>query len=188
MTSTSAAVRASARAANKPPKPQPTITIRARPAPCNAPLRIHGPPTDVGTIIGYSSSGSAAAPAQTLHPRLAQRHGLGGPEGARLEAPGEPQAIQQRGEPDGGESQVGPRGARTESPTAAAWRARLRQPLAEHPAQQAHVAAIGLTLHALDQARVAVQSQEHHPHRERVLVEIRRAEGRLEKGAHARPG
>src|ERR1700730_7751557 len=115
MTSTSAAVRPTARAPNKPPKPQPTITIRARPAPCNAPLRIHGTPTDVGTIIGYSSSGSAAAPAQTLHPRLAQRHGLGGPEGARLEAPFEPQAVQQRGESDGGEAQVGPRGARAAS-------------------------------------------------------------------------
>jgi hypothetical protein len=60
-------------------------------------------------------SGSAAAPAQTLHPRLAQRHGLGGPEGARLEAPFEPQAVQQRGESHGGEAQVGPRGARTAS-------------------------------------------------------------------------
>jgi len=38
-------------------------------------------------------------------------------------------------------------------------RARLRQQLGEHPAQQAHVAAVGRTLHPLDQARVAVQSQ-----------------------------
>src|SRR6267378_6121348 len=155
MTSTSAVVRSSARAANKPPKPQPTITIRARPGPCNASLRSRGTSTDVGTIIGYSSSGLARAPAQTLHPRLAQRHGLGGPEGARLEAPFEPQAIEQRGESDGGEAQVGPRGARTAPPAAAGRRrARLRQPLGEHPAQQAHVAAVGLTLHALDQAGV----------------------------------
>src|SRR6202171_6835966 len=107
MTSTSAAVRASARAANKPPKPQPTITIRARPGPCNAPLRIRETSTDVGTIIGYSSSGSGGAPAQTLHPRLAQRHGLGGPEGARFEAPFEPHAIQPRGATDRGAPLVG---------------------------------------------------------------------------------
>src|SRR3977135_4549342 len=107
MTSTSAAVRASARAANKPPKPQPTITIRARPAPCNAPLRIRGTSTDVGTIIGYSSSGSAAPPAQTLHPRLAQRHGLGGAEGARLEGQIQTQAGQQREEAGGGERHGG---------------------------------------------------------------------------------
>src|ERR1700730_17703488 len=132
MTSTSAAARASARAANKPPKPQPTITIRARPGPCNAPLRIRGTSTDVGTIIDYSSSGSGGAPAQTLHPRLAQRHGLGGPEGARFEAPFEPQAIQQRGESDGGEPQVGPRGTRTASRAAALRRARLRQQRGEH--------------------------------------------------------
>src|ERR1700682_242018 len=101
MTSTSAAVRSSARAANKPPKPQPTITIRARPGPCNAPLRIRGTSTDGGTIISYSSTGPPAAPTQTLPPRRAQRPALGGPEGARLEAPFEPQAIQQRGESDG---------------------------------------------------------------------------------------
>src|SRR6516164_4644051 len=35
MTSTSAGVRDSARAANKPPKPQPTMTICARPFPVN---------------------------------------------------------------------------------------------------------------------------------------------------------
>src|SRR5260370_12978908 len=150
MTSTSAVVRSSARAANKPPKPQPTITIRARPGPCNASLRSRGTSTDVGTIIGYSSSGSAGAPAQTLHPRLAQRHGLGGPEGARLEAPFEPQAIDQRGEADGGDAQGGPR-------------ARLPQPLGEHPAQHAHVAAGGLTLHALDQAGVAGKCPTTHP-------------------------
>src|ERR1700681_1797500 len=170
MTSTSAAARASARAANKPPKPQPTITIRARPGPCNAPLRIRETSTDVGTIIGYSSSGSGGAPAQTLHPRLAPRHALGGREGARSEPPSEPQAIQQRGEPDGGEPQVGPRDARIASRAAALRRARLRQQLGEHPAQQAHVAAVGRTLHPPDQARVAVQSPEHHPHREYVLV------------------
>src|SRR3977135_1722003 len=147
MTSTSAAVRSSARAANKPPKPQPTITIRARPAPCNAPLRMRETSTDVGTIIGYSSSGSAGAPAQTLHPRLAQRHGLGGPEGARFEAPFEPQAIQQRGESDGGEPQVGPRDARTASRAAALRRAGLRPQVGGPPRAQGHGAPARRRLH-----------------------------------------
>jgi len=55
----------------------------------------------------------SAIPAQDLQGRghrlfthaSHQRHGLGGPEGARFEAPFEPQAIQQRGESDGGEPQ-----------------------------------------------------------------------------------
>src|ERR1700716_17814 len=101
MTSTSGAGRASPRAPKKPPNPQPTMTIRARPGPCNAPLR-RKPENDVGTIIGFSSSGTARAPAQILHPRLAQRHRLGGLEGAGLQTPFEPQAIQQRRESDGG--------------------------------------------------------------------------------------
>src|SRR5437016_1791040 len=100
MTSTSAGVRLSARAANRPPKPQPTITIRARPV--NAPLLKGLKPNSAmwgrlsaatsaanrGGVLVLLASAKArlrSAANQILHPRLAQRHGLGGPEGARLQ-------------------------------------------------------------------------------------------------------
>lgn len=49
---------------------------------------------------------AGGAPAKTVHPLLAERDRLGGPEGSRLEAPFEPQAVQERGEADGGVAQV----------------------------------------------------------------------------------
>src|SRR5256885_10695735 len=52
MTSTSAHVRSSARAANRPPKPQPTITIRARPVNVRLLKGTQTQECDVGAIIG----------------------------------------------------------------------------------------------------------------------------------------
>src|SRR4029077_9938167 len=107
MTSTSAAARSSARAANSPPKPQPTITIRALAAPCNAPLRQKdGNPNRSGGDYRLFQCGAGGAPAKTVHPLLAERDRLGGPKGSRLEPPCEPQTVEERGEADGGVAQV----------------------------------------------------------------------------------
>src|SRR5580658_11197432 len=171
MTRRSAGVWRSARAQKRPPKPQPTITIRAGVAPNKGP-RSRGIAEDVGAIMGYSRAGSSGPAAEAADPLLAQRQRLGRAEDARLKAPGEPQAIHERGEPDRRQAQILRAGTRAAPSARRLWHRLLLKQLSEQAMHQLHVGVVGLALYALDGARVAVQPPEHHPHRQHVGVEV----------------
>src|SRR6516225_7389879 len=133
-----------------PPRPRTGVADRPRPR-----YPLHG-----GAAVLGRGGGT---PHELCDPLLAELYGLRRAEPARLETPLEPKAIEERGESDGGETQIDRRredAAHAAADAGAARCAAGRQQLREQAAQQVHVVLIGLAMHALHQARMAVQAPE----------------------------
>jgi hypothetical protein len=127
------------------------------------PIRI---PRDSGT-----SRPTASLPRlEPLDPGFAEVNGFVRLEVLGVQAPFEPQAIDQRREPNRRQSQI--------EPELSCFSFKVGQ----HSSQQIDVTMVRLALNPLDFLRETIHSPEHHPYGKDVAVEIRRGKRRVEEG------